>query len=176
MDVPDVSYAWSGDVAIAYQVVGEGAEDLVLLPFLANIYTLWHAPGLAPIARRLAAGRRLIVVNPRGVGLSDRPRGFTVESRMDDIRAVMDDVGSARAALIGWAESAATCAVFAASYPDRVSQLILYLPRLFPSSERERELLGLQQARGEWGRRDFLEALAGILDPEQHERQDGRVE
>jgi class 3 adenylate cyclase len=168
VDAPDVSYAWSGDVAIAYQVVGEGAEDLVLLPFLANIYTLWHAPGFAPTARRLAAGRRLIVVNPRGVGLSDRPRGFTVESRMDDIRAVMDDVGSARAALIGWAESAATCAVFAASYPDRVRQLILYLPsaRLFPSSARERELLGLQQARGEWGRRDFLEALAGRINPQ----------
>lgn len=94
MEVPDVSYARSGDVAIAYQVVGEGESDLVFLPFLSNIYTLWQAPRFADFALRLGAGRRLIVVNPRGVGLSDRPRGFTVESRMDDIRVVMDHAGS----------------------------------------------------------------------------------
>jgi pimeloyl-ACP methyl ester carboxylesterase len=118
VEVPDVSYAQSGDVSIAYQAVGEGPTDLVFLPFLANIYTLWLAPGFAEFGRRLATGRRLIVVNPRGVGLSDRPRGFTVESRMDDIQAVIDDVASKRAALVGIAEGAATCAVFAASYPD----------------------------------------------------------
>ena len=170
MDVPDVSYAWSGDVAIAYQAVGEGSQDLVLLPFLANIYTLWHAPRFAEFGRRLATGRRLIVVNPRGVGLSDRPRGFTVESRMDDIRAVMDDLGSERATLIGWAESGATCAVFAASYPDRVDRLILSNPwgwrHLRDQAEREQELLRLRQAREEWGRRDYLEAMAAQINPQ----------
>lgn len=75
MDVPDVSYAWSGDVAIAYQALGEGPQDLVLLPFLANIYTLWQAPRFEDFGRRLATGRRLIVVNSRGVGLSDRHAG-----------------------------------------------------------------------------------------------------
>jgi pimeloyl-ACP methyl ester carboxylesterase len=107
VDVPDVSYARSGDVAIAYQVLGEGPRDLVLVPFLSNLYTLWQAPRFAPIGRRLAEGRRLIVVNLRGVGLSDRPRGFTIESRMDDVRAVMDAVGTERPALLGLAEGGA---------------------------------------------------------------------
>jgi pimeloyl-ACP methyl ester carboxylesterase len=73
VDVPDVRYAWSGDAAIAYQLVGDGPPDLVVLPFLANLYTLWLAPRFEPIALRRATGRRLILVNPRGAGLSDRP-------------------------------------------------------------------------------------------------------
>ena len=100
VEVPDVSYARSGDVSIAYQVVGEGPTDLVLFPFLSNLYTLWQAPRFAEFGYRLAEGRRLIVANARGVGLSDRPRGFTIESRMDDLRAVMDTVGSERPALL----------------------------------------------------------------------------
>ena len=87
IDVPDVSYTRSGDVSIAYQIVGKGPQDLVLVPFHANIFSLWQQPGFTEFAARLARERRLIVVNPRGVGLSDRPRGFTVESRMDDVRA-----------------------------------------------------------------------------------------
>jgi class 3 adenylate cyclase len=169
VDVPDVSYAWSGDVAIAYQVVGEGQQDLVLFPFLANLYTLWQAPRFAELGRRLATGRRLIVVNPRGVGLSDRPRGFTVETRIDDIRAVMDEVGSERATVLGWAESAATCAFFAASYPDRVDRLILWFPwtrQVRDEAEREREVARLREARKRWGRRDFLEELAAEINPQ----------
>jgi class 3 adenylate cyclase len=169
VDVPDVNYAWSGDVAIAYQVFGDGPEDLVLYPFLANIYTLWDAPGFAPVAHRLAAERRCTLVNPRGVGLSDRPRAFTIESRMDDIRAVMDELGIDRAALLGWAESAATCALFAASYPDRVSRLILYLPtarHVQDPEERNRQLRAMQEARMQWGRRADLETLAGRINPQ----------
>jgi class 3 adenylate cyclase len=169
VDVPDVSYAQSGDVSIAYQVVGEGPPDLVFLPFLANIYTLWQAPRFAEFGRRLATARRLIVVNPRGVGLSDRPRGFTVESRMDDIRAVMDDVGSERANLLGIAEQAATCAVFAASYPERVDRLVLYLPRgrFIPDpDERDRIRAELRRDREKWGRRDHLEEFARAINPQ----------
>jgi class 3 adenylate cyclase len=169
MEVPDVSYAQSGDLSIAYQAVGEGPPDLVFLPFMANIYTLWQAPRFAEFGKRLATGRRLLTVNPRGVGLSDRPRGFTVESRMDDITAVMDDAGSERAALLGIAEQAATCAVFAASYPDRVEQLILYNPwgRFIPTvDERDRALAELRQEREKWGRRDFLESFAGVINPQ----------
>src|SRR5215203_7533552 len=129
MEVPDVSYARaSGDVAIAYQVVGEGETDMVIYPFLSNIWSLWHLPAFGDFGLRVARGRRVIVVNPRGVGLSDRPRGFTVESRMDDILAVLDDVGIERAALLGMAEAAATCAVFAASHPERVEHLMLHTP------------------------------------------------
>jgi class 3 adenylate cyclase len=169
VEAPDVSYAKSGDVSIAYQVLGEGETDVVFLPFLANIYTLWGAPGFSEFGRRLAQGRRLIVVNPRGVGLSDRPRGFTVESRMDDIRAVMDDAGSERAAVLGMAEQGATCAVFAAAYPDRVERLVLYNPfgRFVPDAdERDRELAQARQDRDKYGRRDFLEELAHSINPQ----------
>jgi class 3 adenylate cyclase len=169
VDVPDVSYAESGDVAIAYQVVGEGPPDLVFLPFLSNLYTLWQAPGFAEMGRRLATGRRLIVVNARGVGLSDRPRGFTIESRMDDLRAVLDAVGIDRAALLGWAEAAATCAVFAAASPDRVERLILYDPwvrTVIDERERDEGLARIREERRRWGRRDFLEPMARARNPQ----------
>jgi class 3 adenylate cyclase len=169
VDIPDVSYTQSGDVSIAYQVVGGGPQDLVLLPFLSNLYTLWQAPRFAEFGHRLAAGRRLIVVNPRGVGLSDRPRGFTIESRMDDLRAVMDEVESERPALLGIAEAAATCAVFAASSPDRVERLVLYDPwsrSVLTAREREEELVQLRAQREAWGKRVPLERFAARLNPQ----------
>ena len=169
VEVPDVSYTRSGDVSIAYQVVGDGPTDLVVLPFLSNLYTLWQAPKFAEFGYRLAEGRRLIMVNARGVGLSDRPRGFTIESRMDDLRAVMDAVGSERPALLGIAEAAATCAVFAASNPDRVEQLILYDPwsqSMLNDREREEALAGVPAQRDRWGRRDGLEQFAVELNPQ----------
>ena len=169
MEVPDVSYTRSGDVAIAYQVVGEGPRDLVLLPFHSNLYTLWQFPAFAAFCRRLAEGRRLIVVNLRGVGLSDRPRGFTVESRMDDVRATIDAVGSERPALLGLSEAAATCVLFAASYPDRVERLVLYLPwrRLLADAPgREQPLARLREERDQWGRRDLLEDMARSINPQ----------
>jgi class 3 adenylate cyclase len=167
VDVPDVSYAQSGDVSIAYQVVGEGPTDLVLVPFLSNIYTLWQAPRFAEFAERLAADRRLIVVNPRGVGLSDRPRGFTVESRMDDISAVMDAAQSEQAVLFGIAEQAATCAFFAASYPERVEALVLYNAwgrAAGRDTDRRHEVL--REEREKWGRRDTLEEFAAVINPQ----------
>jgi class 3 adenylate cyclase len=170
VDAPDVSYAWSGNVAIAYQVLGEGPPDLVLLPFLSNIYTLWSAKGFAELARRLATGRRLIVVNPRGVGLSDRPRGFTVESRMDDIRVVLEDLGVERAALLGWAEQSATCAVFAATYPGYVDRLIMFNPWTnrvrADREEQEQALRRAHEDRRLWGQRDYLEGLAARVNPQ----------
>jgi class 3 adenylate cyclase len=169
VEVPDVSYARSGDVSIAYQVVGDGPIDLVLLPFLSNLYTLWQAPKFAEFGYRLAQGRRLIVVNPRGVGLSDRPRGFTIESRMDDLRTAMDAVGSERPVLLGIAEAAATCAVFAASNPDRVERLILYDPwsqSMLDEREREQALAALPAQRDGWGHRDLLEQFAAELNPQ----------
>jgi class 3 adenylate cyclase len=169
VDVPDVSYAESGDVAIAYQALGEGPPDLVMLPFLSNLYTLWQAPGFAEMGLRLAAGRRLIIVNLRGVGLSDRPRGFTIESRMDDLRAVLDALAIDRAALLGWAEAAATCAVFAAANPDRVERLVLYDPwvsTMVDERERDEALARIRDERRVWGRRDVLEDMARELNPQ----------
>jgi len=169
VEVPDVAYARSGDVSIAYQVVGEGPQDLVLLPFLSNLYTLWHAPRFAEVVTRLATGRRLVIVNPRGVGLSDRPRGFTIESRMDDLRAVMDAVGIQRPALLGLAEGAATCAVFAASHPDRVERLVLYdawIRGVQDERERDEALAELPDEREELGQRPVLESIAAEINPQ----------
>ena len=174
LDVPDVSYARSGDVAVAYQVVGEGSRDLVFLPFLSNLYTLWFLPAVAAASRRLAASSRLIVVNTRGMGLSDRPRGLTIEARMDDVRAVMDDLGSERATLFGWAETSNTCALFAATYPERVERLILYEPYGrgaraddYPwGATREEQLAGLGTLRERWGNRGFLEEFARSMNPQ----------
>jgi class 3 adenylate cyclase len=134
VDVPDVSYARSGDVAIAYQVVGEGPKDLVLLPFLSNLYTVWQSPGFATLLRRLAQGRRLIVVNLRGVGLSDRPRGFTIESRMDDLRAVLDAVESERPAVEAFLEG-----TLPRQIPDTVLATLLFTD-LVDSTKRAVEL------------------------------------
>ena len=169
MEIPDVSYARSGDVAIAYQVVGDGPTDLVILPFLSNIWSLWHLPAFGGFAAKVARGRRVILINPRGVGLSDRPRGFTVESRMDDVLAVMDAVGSPRADLLGIAEAAATCAVFAASFPQRVGRLILHTPYARGAENEEERAAMLERLRTErdlWGTRQHLEAMARRINPQ----------
>ncbi|MEK6273786.1 MAG: adenylate/guanylate cyclase domain-containing protein [Actinomycetota bacterium] len=168
MDVPDVSYARSGDVSIAYQVFGDGPADLVFLPFLSNLYTLWEFKQWGRFCERLAVGRRIILINPRGVGLSDRTRGFTVESRVDDIRAVIDAEGVKRVPLLAIGDSAATSAVFAASYPDRVERLVLFNPvrRGVAPEDRDGALKQLQEERDSWGRRDRLEAMARESNPQ----------
>src|SRR3970282_1223152 len=97
---PETRYARSGDVNIAYQVVGEGPRDFVLVPgWVSNIEVFWEEPSLARFLRRLASFSRLILFDKRGTGLSDRVTDLpTLETRMDDVRAVMDSVGSERAA------------------------------------------------------------------------------
>jgi pimeloyl-ACP methyl ester carboxylesterase/DNA-binding CsgD family transcriptional regulator len=127
---PVTRYAVSGDTHIAYQVLGDGPRDLVLIPgFVSNVETAWTWPALARFLRRLAAGRRLIVFDKRGTGLSDPvadPSCLTLEQRMDEVRAVMDAAGARRAALFGFSEGAALGMLFAASYPSRTNGLILY--------------------------------------------------
>lgn len=125
--LPEIRYAKSGDVNIAYQVVGDGPRDLVLVPgWVSNIEVFWEEPSLARFLRRLASFSRLILFDKRGTGLSDRvPDLPTLETRMDDVRAVMDTVGSERAALLGYSEGGPMCALFAATYPARTSALIM---------------------------------------------------
>jgi class 3 adenylate cyclase/pimeloyl-ACP methyl ester carboxylesterase len=167
VDVPDVSYTWSGDVSIAYQVCGNGSSDLVFLPFLSNLFTLWYQPRFSEFCSRLSEGRRVALINPRGVGLSDRPSGLTIESRVDDVRAVMDSAGIERAPVLAIGESAATCALFAASYPDRVERLILYSPYARTSPEERRAALArLEQERSTYGSREMLEELGRALNPQ----------
>jgi class 3 adenylate cyclase len=128
MDRPSTSYAKSGDVNIAYQVVGDGPLDLVLVAgFVSHLELDWEEPRSAHFLQRLASFSRLIRFDKRGTGLSDRPGGLPdLETRMDDVRAVMDAVGSERAALLGYSEGGPMCMLFAATYPARTSHLVLY--------------------------------------------------
>jgi len=125
--VPETRYARSGDVMIAYQVVGEGPFDVVFAPpWVSHVELQWEAAGLAAFLGGVAEHARLLVFDKRGTGLSDRVAGApTLEERSDDIRAVMDAAGSDRAAVIGASESVPMSVVFAASHPERVSALVL---------------------------------------------------
>ncbi len=125
---PETRYARSGEIGIAYQVVGEGEIDLVLaFPFLSHLDLMWESPALARFVRRLGSFARVILFDRRGVGLSDPVEGAaTLEERMDDVRAVMDAAGSQRAALLGMSEGATMCMLFAATYPERTSALVLW--------------------------------------------------
>ena len=123
---PETRYAKSGDINIAYQVVGEGPPDLVAVEVISHIELDWEDPPQRRFSRRLASICRLIRINQRGTGMSDRDVGVpTLEVRMDDIRAVLDAVGSERAALFGLGDASPLSVLFAATYPERTSGLIL---------------------------------------------------
>lgn len=127
IEVPETRYAKSGDVNIAYQVVGDGPFDLVYVPpFVSNLELQWEDPDERRYFERLASFCRLIMFDKRGTGLSDRVAIATLEERMDDLRAVMDAVGSQRAAVYGGSEGGALSVLYTATYPDRVSALVLY--------------------------------------------------
>jgi pimeloyl-ACP methyl ester carboxylesterase/class 3 adenylate cyclase len=123
-----IGYARSGDVNIAYQVTGGGAFDLVLVSgFVSHLDEDWQHPSSARLLERLGSFARLIRFDKRGTGLSDRAVGLPdFETRMDDVRAVMDAVGSERAALFGYSEGGPLAILFAATYPQRVRALALY--------------------------------------------------
>jgi pimeloyl-ACP methyl ester carboxylesterase/class 3 adenylate cyclase len=127
VEVPDVQYAKSGDVNIAYQVTGEGPFDLVFVPgFVGHLEFEWSMPGFAPFLEQLSSFSRLIRFDKRGTGMSDPVSGApTLETRMDDVRAVMDAVGSRRAAFYGLSEGAAMSVLFAATYPERTAALVV---------------------------------------------------
>ena len=126
--IPETHYARSGEVSIAYQVVGDGPFDIVFVPpSVSNVELGWEVPNIRAFLERLASSSRLIHFDKRGTGMSDRVGGApTLEVRMDDVRAVMDAAGSERAALVGWSEGVAMSTLFAATYPDRVWALVLY--------------------------------------------------
>jgi class 3 adenylate cyclase len=127
IEVPETRYAKSGDVNIAYQVMGDGPFDLVHVPpFISNLELQWEDPAERRYFERLASFCRLIMFDKRGTGLSDRVAVATLEERMDDLRAVMDAAGSERAAVYGGSEGGALSILFAATYPERVSALVLY--------------------------------------------------
>jgi len=127
VEAPETRYAKSGDVNIAYQVTGDGPFDLVFVPgYVTHLALHWAMPTFVPFLERLSSFSRLIRFDKRGTGMSDRVSGApTLETRMDDVRAVMDAVGSRRAAIYGLAEGAAMSILFAATHPKRTAALVV---------------------------------------------------
>ncbi len=168
----ETRYARSGDVSIAYQVVGDGPTDIVYVPgWVSNVELMWEDPGLAGFLRRLSTFGRLITFDKRGTGLSD-PVSINdlpdPETRMDDLTAVMDAVGSENATIFGHSEGGVLSILFAATHPDRTTGLILtgaYAKRIrtddYPwaptAEERAQATIEVEQF---WGRDDMLDEAA----------------
>lgn len=160
---PETRYALSGDVNIAYQVVGDAPLDLVfVMGWVSHLEYFWEEPSFARFLTRLASFSRLILFDKRGTGLSDRVPNAelpTLEQRMDDVRAVMEAVGSERAALIGVSEGGPMCSLFAATYPEKTIALVMigtYAKRIYdedypwaPTAEERQRFYDLM--RKEWG-------------------------
>ncbi|GIW42039.1 MAG: hydrolase [Candidatus Binatia bacterium] len=137
---PEIRYAKSGDLYVAYATLGSIPRDLVLvMGFVSHLEHFWEEPRFVALCRRLSAVARVVLFDKRGTGLSDRlpnDRLPTLEERMDDLRAVMDAVGSRRATLVGFWEGGPMAALFAATYPERVDGLVLVnAPLRFRRSE-----------------------------------------
>src|SRR4029453_4726034 len=124
---PETRYALSGDVNIAYKIIGDGPIDVVMVPgSVSNIEAAWGDPNSARFVTQIGSFARLITFDKRGTGCSDRTSGAaSLETRMDDVRAVMDAAGSERATVFGFSEGGAMSLLFAATYPQRTNALIL---------------------------------------------------
>lgn len=175
MELPATRYARSGDVSLAYQVVGEGPFDVVFVPpHVSNVELVWDIPPRAEGMRRVAEFARLVTFDKRGTGLSDRVAGVpSLEERMDDVRAVMDAVGSSRAALLGVREGGPMSLLFAATYPDRCLGLVLFdtwaratwapdYPWAPTESEVDREVREIESG---WGSVEQASRLVSVLWP-----------
>ena len=166
--LPTTRYAKSGGINIAFQTVGHGPRDLVLVPgWVSNLDVFWEEPALARMLTRLASFSRLILFDKRGTGLSDRVSDMpSLEVRMDDVRAVMDAVGSERAALFGYSEGGAMSALFAATYPARASALVMvgaFSRRVSAPDHpwgptREQSIAFAEQVERDWGGAVGIEA------------------
>jgi len=175
MDVPDVSYARSGDVAIAYQVVGEGPTDIVFIRgTLADLLAGWDMPLFVDHIDGLSTSARVLLFDKRGSGLSDPVRQVpTLETRMDDIRAVMDAADSERAVLWAAQEGTPIALLFAATYPERTTALVLYDPTArglwapdYPWALTEDAWRKeLREIHDRWGDRTYLVERAHRLSP-----------
>jgi pimeloyl-ACP methyl ester carboxylesterase/DNA-binding winged helix-turn-helix (wHTH) protein/class 3 adenylate cyclase len=175
---PETRYARSGDINIAYQVIGNGPFDLVfVMGWVSHLEYFWKEPSFARFLKRLASFSRLVLFDKRGTGLSDRVTALpTLEQRMDDVRAVMEAVGSERAALLGVSEGGPMCSLFAATYPEKTMALVMigtYAKRIreaeyvwAPSAEQRAQFF--EEIREHWGGPVGLEERAPSVsaDPE----------
>lgn len=173
LGVPEVRYTGASGVNIAYQVFGEGAVDVVLVPgWVSNLDVMWEEPRLADWLRRLGSFARVMLFDKRGTGLSDRVTETpTLEERMEDVRAVMEAVGSGRAAVMGYSEGGPMCALFAATYPERTRALVMigsYPRRIrapdFPLGPSREEIESfIARIPAEWGTEFALDLRAPSL-------------
>jgi|SRR5579871_1381431 len=176
MTIPDIEYARSGEVAIAYQTIGSGPVDLVFARgFAGDLLTTWEQPLLRRQIEGWADFARVLMLDKRGTGLSD---GFreppTLETRMDDLRAVMDAAGSERAVLWSAQDGGRLAILFAATYPERTAGLVLFDPQArssrsedYPWAPTEEEWRRrLAEVRDGWGTVDYFKQLLGELAPE----------
>ena len=167
---PDVHYARSGDVNVAYQVFGSGPLDIVMIPgWISHLEATWEVAEYRAWLERLGSFARVITFDKRGTGMSDRASvETTLETRIDDLRAVMDAVGSERAAVIAWFEAAPMAILFAATHPDRVRSLVLGDPFAKWTADADHpwgpdaailDAVADSIAAGEWGRASAARAL-----------------
>jgi class 3 adenylate cyclase/pimeloyl-ACP methyl ester carboxylesterase len=170
----DIRYARSAGVSIAYQVVGDGETDLVFVPdFCSNLVYAWESPYWRPFYERLAQSFRLILFDKRGTGLSDRGGSFpTLETRMEDVRAVMRAVGSERAAIFGSHEGCLMATLFAATYPENTMALALFHPSLPEYEGPPEELISLRER---WGTNEFCRELLEVSCPTLAASEEGRT-
>jgi len=186
-EAPEVRYASSGEVEIAYQVMGDGPVDIVWVAgSVTHLGVLWEHPGYRHFSEQLASFSRLILFDKRGMGLSERTRAGTLEERMDDVRAVMDAVGSERAALVGVSEGGPMSMLFAATYPERTEALLLIGAEVkeqqtddWPWGEGTREEFDawMRELPGLWGRAFTADRFfPGDPDPEGTQRWFGRLQ
>jgi class 3 adenylate cyclase len=157
-----IRYAHNGGVAIAYQVVGEGEVDLVYVPdWMSNLVYGWESPRWRAFFERLAGSFRLILFDKRGTGLSDHgPHLAALETRMEDLRAVLDAAGSSDAVVLGSHEGCGMAALYAATYPERTRALALFHPALRgPGSADRATQETMSQFRDRWGTQEFSDQL-----------------
>jgi class 3 adenylate cyclase/pimeloyl-ACP methyl ester carboxylesterase len=169
VQTPEIRYTQSGDVSIAYAINGEGPIDVVFVHgYISNLEVEWEDPGHVAFFTKLASAGRVIRFDRRGSGLSDRVRDVpTLETRMDDLRAVMDATGSPRAVLVATFEAASMAMLFAATYPERVAGLVLFYPLAkgvwapdYPFAPTEEDhRLEFEEIRTRWGHADQAKAF-----------------
>jgi len=159
--LPETRYALSGDVNIAYQTIGSGPIDIIMVPgFISHVEFMHELPGYTATLRRLATFARVVTFDKRGQGLSDRISGApSLEQRMDDVCAVMDDIGSRRAVIVGFSEGGAMSLLFAATYPERVAQLVLFgsfAASTFRAGDPEERIARIVKA---WGTAEMMKTV-----------------
>ncbi len=167
---PSIRYVRSGGVSVAFQVVGDGPQDILMIPgWVSHLGLDWEEPTWVRWCERMTAFARLVRFDKRGTGLSDRPQGVpTLEERMEDARAVVDAVGLERVHVLGWSEGGPLAVLLAVSHPERVLSLVLYgtqacfhraddYPWGEPDYSIEQDLETIEQA---WGSLAFAEYFA----------------